>query len=392
MRARVLVLVLAGGAGGRLELLTEQRAKPAVPYAGTYSLIDVPLSSCLHSGIADVWVIQQYNPASLSGHLSNGRPWDLDRTSGGLLVLHPHLGAGRAGWHSGTADAVWRQAGLIREHAPDALVVVSSDAVYRLDYRRVVEEHLDSAAAVTMVTTRVDPADAGRYGVVQTDGGRVTDYAYKPEQPASDLVANEVFVLDPVRVLDLLDELADALDDDDDDGLGDLGEDLLPRLVRDGAVREYRFRDYWRDLGTVQAYWQAHQDLVAPEPPFVPDLAGWPLVSSRHHRAPARLSRGAEVLDSLLSAGSRVAGAVSRSVLSPGVVVEAGAQVHDSVLLPGVIVRAGAVVRRAVLDDGVEVGPGARVGGDGDVALVGRREQLAAGAVVAPGGRVPEPT
>lgn len=390
MRPRVLVLVLAGGAGGRLELLTEQRAKPAVPYGGTYSLIDIPLSNCLHSGIADVWVVEQHNPASLADHLSNGRPWDLDRSSGGLLVLHPHLGAGKAGWHSGTADAVWRQAGLIREHGPDALVVVSSDAIYRLDYRDVVDAHLDSGAAVTMVTTEVDPDDAARYGVVQVDGGRVADYAYKPDDPASTLVANEVFVFDPSRALDLLDELADELDEDDD-GLGDLGDALLPRLVSDGAAREHRFDGYWRDLGTVPAYWQAHQELVAPEPPFVPDLDGWELVSARHHRAPARVRSGAIVVDSLLPAGSDVAGTVERSVLSPGVVVEAGAVVRDSVLLSDVVVRAGAVVERAVLDDGVDVGADARVGGDGDIALVGRRERLDPGAVVPAGGRVPEP-
>lgn len=388
MRARILVLVLAGGAGGRLELLTEQRAKPAVPYAGTYSLVDVPLSSCLHSGIADVWVVEQHNPASLADHLSNGRPWDLDRTSGGLLVLHPHLGAGKQGWHSGTADAVWRQSGLVRQHAPDALVVVSADAVYRLDYRAVVDEHLAGDAAATMVTTRVDPADAGRYGVVQVEDGRVVDYAYKPDQPASDLVANEVFVFQPRRVLGLLDELADELGDGD--GLGDLGDALLPRLVDDGAVREHRFDGYWRDLGTVDAYWQAHQDLVRAEPPFVPDDAGWPLVSRRHHRGPARVRAGASVVDSLLSPGSCVEGSVERSVLSPGVVVEAGAVVRDSVLLRDVVVRSGAVVTRAVLDDGVEVGRDARLGGDGDVALVGLREHLHDGARVPAGGRVPE--
>ncbi len=348
MRPRVLVLVLAGGAGGRLELLTEQRAKPAVPYAGTYSLIDVPLSNCLHSGIADVWVIEQFNPASLAVHLSNGRPWDLDRSSGGLMVLHPHLGAGKAGWHTGTADALWRQAGLIRDHGPDALVVVSSDAVYRLDYRDVVDAHLNSGAAVTMVTTRVQPEDAGRYGVVQVDDGTVVDYVYKPDEPASDLIANEVFVLEPGRVLDLLDELADALPEDDEDGLGDLGEELLPRLVADGVVREHRFDDYWRDLGTIDAYWQAHQDLLQDEPPFVPDESDWPLVSAWHHRGPARGARRRSGRRQPAVGGTTV----ERSVRSPGVVVEAGATVRDSVLPQR---RRGAVGR----DRGAR-GPGRR--------------------------------
>ena len=164
---RVLVLVLAGGAGGRLQLLTEQRAKPAVPFAGVYRLIDFPLSNCQHSNLADVWVSVQHHPTSLSQHLANGRPWDLDRTDGGLLVLPPYQGTDRAGWVSGTANSLWRYAPLVRDFAADALVVVSSDAVYKLDYREVVDGHLGSGADVTMVTTEVAEDDAARYGIVE---------------------------------------------------------------------------------------------------------------------------------------------------------------------------------------------------------------------------------
>ena len=198
---RILVVVLAGGAGGRLELLTRSRAKPAVPYGGTHRLIDFPLSNCLHSGMSDVWIIEQQNPVSLSNHLSNGRPWDLDRTTGGLLVLHPRRGDETEGWHQGTADALWRQSGLIREHAPEQLVVVSADAVYRLDYDAVVQQHRDSGAAATFVTSEVDPPDAHRYGVVQVAEGRVTDYVYKPEAPRGNVVSNEVYVFEPAPLL-----------------------------------------------------------------------------------------------------------------------------------------------------------------------------------------------
>ena len=383
MRPRILLLVLAGGAGGRLELLTARRAKPAVPYAGHYRLVDVPLSNALHAGLEHVWLIEQHNPASLADHLSNGRPWDLDRTRGGLVVLHPHLGAGKQGWHAGTADAVWRQAGLVRELRPDALVVVSADAVYRLDYDALVSEHLDSGAAATLVTTRVDASEAGRYGVVQVDGGRVTHYAYKPDEPASDLVSNEVFVFDPERVLAMLDELGEAADD----GLDDLGDELLPRLVDEGQAREHRFDDYWRDLGTVDAYWSAHQDLVRDAPPFVPDDPAWPLVTLPARAAPARVRSGADVVDSLLSPGADVGGTVQRSVLSPGTVVEPGATVVDGVLLHGTVVRAGARVERAVVD-GAEIRRDAVVGGRGAVTLVGAGQQVT-GAVPA-GSRVPD--
>src|SRR5215210_5945247 len=233
---RILVLVLAGGAGGRLQLLTENRAKPAVPFAGVYRLIDFPLSNCQHAGISDVWVSVQFHPASLSEHLANGRPWDLDRTTGGLMTLPPYQGTERGGWNEGTADSLWRQAGLIREFGADALVLVSSDAVYRLDYREVAEAHLGSGAEVTMVTTEVAPDDAARYGIVQVDGEKVTDYAYKPDEPATTTATNEVFVFRPGPTLDRLEALAA---DVGEDGLEDLGSHLLPAQTADGLARAY---------------------------------------------------------------------------------------------------------------------------------------------------------
>jgi glucose-1-phosphate adenylyltransferase len=388
-RPRILMLVLAGGAGGRLELLTDSRAKPAVPYGGTYRLIDFPLSNALHSGISDVWVLQQFNPVSLSDHLANGRPWDLDRTTGGLLVLQPHRGTAKEGWHQGTADALWRHSELIRDFAPDALVVVSADAVYKLDYDAVVTQHLaDSGAAVTMVTTEVEPDDAARYGVVQVSGGKVTEYVYKPDEPSGSLVCNEVFVFDPVPVLDLLDELAETADED---GLQDLGVALLPQLVDSGKAREYRFEGYWRDCGTVESYWSSHMDLLADESPIVLDDPEWTIKTLGGYRGAARVFQGAQVSDSMLSPGCRVAGTVENSVIAPGVRVEAGAVVRASVLLPGTVVRAGAVVERAIVDDGVEVGRDARIGGAGDVALVGRAAHVPDGFVVEAGGRYPEP-
>jgi glucose-1-phosphate adenylyltransferase len=175
--------------------------------------VDFPLSNCANAGIDDVWVIEQFHPTSLNDHLANGRPWDLDRTDGGLLVLPPHQGTDRAGWHQGTADALWRQSALIREFAPTDLVVVSADAVYRLDYADVVRHHRECGAGVTMVTVRA-PEDPSRFGVVEVDGGRVTGYAYKPETPASDVVTTEVFVFDPAALLERVEEAA-RVDDDE---------------------------------------------------------------------------------------------------------------------------------------------------------------------------------
>jgi glucose-1-phosphate adenylyltransferase len=388
---RTLVLVLAGGAGGRLELLTAERAKPAVPFGGTHRLIDFPLSNCHNSGLQDVWVAQQFNPVSLSDHLSNGRPWDLDRTDGGLLILQPRLGHDddRTGFQKGTADSLWRNAPMIREFAPDVLVVVSADAVYALDYGALAREHAASGAAATLVTTEVDPGDAGRYGVVQVRDGRVTEYRYKPEEPQGNVVSNEIFALTPTPVLDALEELAR---EQGDDGLEDLGTALLPRLVDGGGAREHRFTAYWRDAGTVLSYWEAHQDLLAEPTPIDLDDASWPILTrALAPRAPAHLLPDATVSASLLAPGAHVGGTVRRSVVSRGAVVEAGAEVHESVLLPGAVVRAGATVRRAILDEDVEVRRDAHVGEpDGEIALAGSRAAIPAGARLPGGARHPE--
>ena len=387
-RIKTLTVILAGGAGGRLELLTRHRAKPAVQYGGTHKLIDFPLSNCANAGIEDVWVVQQFNPISLSDHLANGRPWDLDRTTGGLMVLQPRLGHDdREGFQQGTADSLWRNAPLIRQFAPEALVVVSADAVYRLDYGRVVEDHVASDAAVTMVTYEVGQENADRYGVVEVDDGRVTDYEYKPDEPKTGLIANEVFVFTPDTVLDLLDELAE---DAGDDGLEDLGHELLPRLVDAGGAREWRMESYWRDVGTVDAYWDSHMDLLDDEPPIELDDPEWPIFTKAPvKRSSARVRSEARIASALIAPTTDIAGTVEHSVIGRGSVVEAGAVVRDSVLLEGVVVRSGATVTRAVIDSDVEIGADATVGeDDGDLAMVG--EDVEARARVPAGGRHPD--
>jgi len=383
-RPKVLALVMAGGEGSRLELLTERRAKPALPYAGVYQLIDFPLSNCVHSGVEDVWVLQQYRVQSLNDQLANGRPWDLDRTYGGLRLLPPQLGADEDGFHEGNADAIWRNRQLIAERDPEVVLVLSADHVYRLDYGEVLARHRDRGAGLTVVTSEVPAAEASRQAVVEVAGdGRLSGLHYKPEEPPTTRVATEVFAFRTGLLLDTLDELAA------DGELQDFGHGLLPRLVEAGQAVEHRMAGYWRDVGTVPAYWQAHMDLVDPERPLDLDDPAWPVLGRAPHRLPARVEGSARLDGALLSPGAVVAGEVTRSVLGPGVVVEPGAVVREAVLLDDCVVAGGARVERAVLDRGARVGPGASVGdrGDDGPALVGEEAQVPGGAAVPPGGR-----
>jgi glucose-1-phosphate adenylyltransferase len=393
-REKILALILAGGTGGRLETLTRKRAKPVTPFAGVYRLIDFPLSHCVHSGLSDVWVIEQYELHSLNEHLSNGRPWDLDRTYGGLQVLPPNQrkhGKEEGGFAQGNADAIWRQRTLIREFDPDVLLVLSSDHIYRLDYRDLLDRHRERKADLTLVSTRVPREQACRFGVVEVGGdGRVTGFEYKPESPRSDLVTTEVFAYDARKLLDTLDALAEEEDGGEEGpSLKDFGDRLLPRLVAEGKVFDFRLEGYWRDVGTVDSYWQAHMDLLAPEPPIVPDAPDWPVLTTGPQRLPARIDAEARVDGSFVASGCRVAGRVERSVLAPGVIVESGAEIRDSILLHETIVRSGARIERAILDVSVEVGEGAVIGGRaGEITLVGQGIRIPAGARIEAGARV----
>jgi len=393
-RPRLLTVILAGGQGGRLDLLTERRAKPAVPFAGTYRLIDFPLTNCHHSGLSDVWVVEQYLPFHLNEHLANGRPWDLDRLRGGLRVMPPYQARGGSdngdGFAQGNADALWRNREYFREFDPDLLLVLSADHVYRMDYRDIIDDHLSrpSPPALTLAATRLPAGeDATRFGNVVTDDGAVTDFAYKPDAPLSDLVTAEVFLYDARRLLDTLDELAAGRSGDaDEPPLKDFGHELLPHLVESGDVRAFRHDGYWRDVGTVDSYFAAHREFLRPDPPLTLDAPEWPVLTFGRPRGAARVERAGRVDDSLLSPGCRVAGRVTRSVLGPGVVVEEGAEVTDAVLLEDVRVCSGAVVRRAIVDECTTVGSDARVGGDAaDAPLV----LVAAGASVPAGHVVP---
>jgi len=306
------------------------------------------------------------------------------------MLLGPHQGDEREGWHAGTADALWRKADRIRDHAPDVVLVASADAVYRMDYSDVVAHHLGHEAEVTMVTTRHD-GDVSRYGVVVVEDGRVRDYALKPDDPPSRIVTTEVFAFEPAALLRTLETAARA-GDERDEGLGDLGEEVLPAMVERGGAVEYRHTGYWQDVGTVPAYWRSHMDLLE-RPPFDLDDPDWPIRTRALRHLGARVSEGGRVEDSLLAPGVVVEGSVRHSVLAPGVQVAPDAEVVDSVLLDDVRVGPGARVVRSVVDEGARVRGRAEVGGEGseeDITLVGARSVVHPRKRIPAGGRYPE--
>jgi glucose-1-phosphate adenylyltransferase len=405
-RQRVLALIMAGGAGGRMGVLTEARAKPALPYGGVYSLIDFPLSNCLHSGITNVWVIEQFQPKSLNDHLANGRPWDLDRTYGGLQVIAPYQGSAEGGWHQGNADALYRNRRFIRDFDPDVLLVLSADHVYTLDYDAAIARHRETGAEATIVTTSVPPHEsASRFGNVRVgQNDQVTAFAYKPSEPLGDIITTEVFVYDPPTLLRMIDELVaeqqgqhNGKGDDKQGGevaLSDFGDELLPRLVARGRTYAYALDGYWRDVGTITAYWRSHMDLLDDEPGLRLDDRNWPIRSFGQQRMPARIASSAHIHASLISPGCVVRGQVERSVLGPGVVVEAGAVLREAVILDDAYIAADTHIERAVIDAGARIGRGARIGGVAEhegqpaIAVVGMDVQLGDGERVEAGAQL----
>ncbi len=355
-KQKILALILAGGKGGRLGLLTEERAKPVVPFAGFYRLIDFALSNCLHSGIANVWVIEQYELHSLNEHLAGGRPWDLDRTYGGLQILPPFENDDKSddegGFAHGNADAIVRHQKLITEFEPDILIVLSADHIYKMDFREVLETHLEKKAAVTMVTTKVPKGEkASRFGVVEVNkDGRVTDFQYKPEKPESDIITTEVFVYDAKILLETLKQLTA-----NNKEVKDYGNELIPKLVKEKSVFEHRHKGYWRDVGTIKSYWQSQMDLLNEKTKFELDDADWTILTNAAQVVPAFIYSSAKVNNSLISQGCKIKGTIEHSILSANVTVEKNAKIKDCIILPDATIEEGVELEKTIVDEGVKV-------------------------------------
>lgn len=354
---RVIALILAGGAGTRLGVLSDRRAKPAVPFAGRYRIIDFTLSNVVNSGIYDVGVLTQYLPRSLNEHIGIGRPWDLDRNRGGVRLLQPYQGGGHQDWYGGTADAVLQNLDYLRERRAEAVLILSGDHIYKMDYGPMLRAHEERRADLTVAVMNVQPDETSRFGIVLTDAeGRVTKFLEKPKEAPSTLANMGVYVFN----LAALTERMKALAKDHPDL--DFGKHIIPSMADTHRIFTYPFSGYWVDVGTVDAYWSTSMELVSGQSQLNLYDPSWIIHTKSEGRPPAKLGPQAMVKQSMICNGCTVRGQVSRSVLSPGVYVSPGAVVRESVLMNDTWIGPGAIVDRCIVDKNVVVGPGAQLG------------------------------
>lgn len=388
---KIRAVILAGGEGTRLGVLTAKRTKPAVPFAGKYRIIDFPLSNCVNSNIFDVMIVAQYRPHSLIDHIGAGGPWDLNREfTGGVQIFTPYR-ARASGWFIGTADAVQQNYAFIKNSNPDLVLILSGDHVYAMDFDAMIKYHLAHNAGLTLATIRVPLEECSRFGIVGIDEEmRVTSFVEKPANPPSTLANMGVYLFNAK----LLDEVLWE-DSIRKDSSHDFGKDILPRLISAGEERIFAFPydGYWVDVGTVSSYWQAHMDLLNDPPPFDLYNRNWIIHTRTEERPPLKVYDSAVVENSLLCNGCIIepGARVTRSILSPGVTIRAGAVVEESILLTDTVVEAGAHLTRTVMDKRTRAGANSHIGGLSDelmIAMVGKNAHIPPGVIIEPGAQV----
>ena len=360
MKKECIAMLLAGGQGSRLYVLTGDMAKPAVPFGGKYRIIDFPLSNCTNSGIDTVGVLTQYRPLELNSYIGSGQPWDLDGSTGGVHILPPYQGAKGGTWYKGTANAIYQNLGFIDMHDPEYVVILSGDHIYKMDYSDMLARHKAANAACTISVMEVPWAEAPRFGIMSVDGDdMITEFAEKPKEPKSNLASMGIYVFSWKALRQYL------IDDENTEGSeNDFGKNIIPSMLgNQERMAAYRFAGYWKDVGTLESLWDANMDMLAPESGLDLRDRSWPIYARSVSAPPAFLGENSAVAHSAVNRGSVLEGVVENSVLSQNVTVGEGAAVRYSVLFPNVEVAPGAVVEYAILGEGCKIGPGCRVGG-----------------------------
>ncbi len=384
-----IAMLLAGGQGSRLYVLTSNVAKPAVPFGGKYRIIDFPLSNCTNSGIDTVGVLTQYKPLELNSYIGSGQPWDLDRLDGGVHILPPYMREGDKGtWFKGTANAIYQNIGFVDMYDPEYVVILSGDHIYKMNYDKMLEAHKAAGAACTISVLEVPWDEAPRFGIMAVDGeNNITEFQEKPKQPKSNLASMGIYVFTWQKLRQALIE-----DEADPNSSNDFGKNIIPKFLAAGEkMIAYRFDGYWKDVGTLESLWDANMDMLSRgDLDLLED--SWPIYARLPSEPPAYIGKTSLVEHSVVTQGCEITGTVKNSVLSHGARVEDGAEVHYSVLMPGVTVKRGAVVRYAILGENCQVEAGAAVGADPEscdpeswgITVLGPGTAIAAGEIVKP--------
>ena len=368
-KKRCVAMLLAGGQGSRLGILTSHIAKPAVPFGGKYRIIDFPLSNCTNSGVDVVGVLTQYRPLELNAYIGNGAPWDLDVNRGGAFVLPPYQTGKSGEWYKGTANAIYQNISFIAQYNPDYVLILSGDHIYKMDYADMLAHHISHGADLTVAVRQVPWEEASRFGIMNTDGDdNIVEFEEKPAHPKSNNASMGVYVFTWDKLRKYLEE-----DEQNPASQNDFGKNIIPTMLQEGCkLTAYSFAGYWKDVGTIESLWEANMDLLEQEPLIDLHDKSWRICARNDGLKPQYIAEGALLSNCLVTEGCEVLGEVNHSILSSGVRVEKGAKIIDSVIMPGAVIGENAVVRRAIVAENAVVSAGATVGdAEGKIAVVG---------------------
>jgi len=368
-------MLLAGGQGSRLYVLTTKVAKPAVPFGGKYRIIDFPLSNCINSGIDTVGVLTQYEPLELNSYIGNGQPWDLDRMNGGVHILPPYMKNKSGEWYKGTANAIYQNLHFIEQYDPEYVLILSGDHIYKMDYSKMIEYHKERNAACTIAVINVPMSEASRFGIMNTlDDGTVYEFEEKPKQPKSTLASMGIYVFDWKKLRHYLER-----DEQTEGSENDFGKNIIPTMLGEGEkLVAYEFEGYWKDVGTIDSLWEANMDLLSPTSGLSLDDPDWRIYYRNSPFPPHYIAPEGTVKHSMVSEGCEIEGTVEESVLFNGVKIGKGAKVLYSILMPGVEIGEGSTVEFSIIAENTKIGSNAHVGSSDEIAENGSKITVAA--------------
>ncbi len=358
-RNEMMAMLLAGGQGSRLGILTMDKAKPAVAFGGKYRIIDFPMSNCVNSGVDTVGVLTQYQPLTLNAHIGIGVPWDLDRVNGGVSILAPHMREGEIGsWYSGTANAIYQNIDYIDSCNPEYVLILSGDHIYKMDYAAMLKYHKENNADATIAVLEVPMEDASRFGIMNADeNDKIYEFEEKPEHPKSNLASMGIYIFTWSNLRKAL------IEDEKIHPDSDFGKHIIPKMLGEGqSLYAYRFKDYWKDVGTIESYWAANMELIKTLPEFNLYEDFWKIYTKSDYQPPQYTGDNASIKTSIVSEGAQIYGSIEHCVISKNVTIEEGAVVKDSIIMEGCVIGKNAVLDRVIVDQNTVIGDNVKMG------------------------------